>query len=117
MTASTDRDACIALFDPRRRREGAEAGKLVSLGYDFASRLVHPMATDGHEDFFNHQVATGPRFSGSTFSPAKTLLIATMAVQQGLTAIRFRWRRVVFDFLDKCDVAWVMAQRATASRS
>jgi hypothetical protein len=25
---------------------------LYQFGYDFASRLVHPMATDGHEDFY-----------------------------------------------------------------
>jgi len=82
--------------------KGLKLGILYRYGYDFASRLVHPMATDGHEDFFRiTKLQPAPDFPDQRSLLSNTLLIATMTVQEGLNASHFQWRRVVFDFLDE----------------
>jgi len=87
---------------PEDAAKGLQLGILYRYGYDFASRLVHPMATDGNEDFFRiTKLQPAPDFPDQRSLLSNTLLIATMAVQQGLNASHFRWRRVVFDFLDE----------------
>jgi hypothetical protein len=75
---------------------------LYRFGYDFASRLVHPMATDGHEDFYRiTKLDPAPDFPDQRSVLSNTLLVATMVVQEALNASSFRWRRVLFDFLDE----------------
>lgn len=87
---------------PEEAAKELKLGILYRFGYDFASRLVHPMATDGREDFFRiTKLQPAPKFPDQRSVLSNTLLIATMTVQQGLNASHFRWQRVVFDFLDE----------------
>ena len=87
---------------PEEAAQGLKLGILYRFGYDFASRLVHPMATDGHEDFFRiTKLQPAPDFPDQRSVLSNTLLIATMTVQEGLNASHFQWRRVIFDFLDE----------------
>jgi hypothetical protein len=74
---------------------------LYRFGYDFASRLVHPMATDGLEDFYRITMLDPLRTFPTSDRSANTLLIGTIIVQEALNASSFRWRRVLFDFLDE----------------
>jgi hypothetical protein len=87
---------------PEDAAKGLKLGILYRFGYDFASRLVHPMANDGNEDFYRiTKLKPAPDFPDQGLVLSNTLLIATMTVQEGLNASHFRWRRVVFDFLDE----------------
>jgi hypothetical protein len=87
---------------PEEAAKALKLGILYRFGYDFASRLVHPMATDGHEDFYRiTKLQPAPDFPDQRSVLSNMLLIATMTVHEGLNASHFRWRRVVFDFLDE----------------
>jgi hypothetical protein len=67
-------------------------------GYHFASTHVHPMATDGEDEFL--------MLSGS--APAielrevleNAILIHTMILQEGLNRSARLWMRVMYDFID-----------------
>jgi hypothetical protein len=73
-------------------------GFLYKYGYDFASQHVHPMADDGHEDFYN---ITGleprPDFPDWRSVLSNTALVATIIVQEALNASRLSWRKEAFD--------------------
>jgi len=74
---------------------------LYSLGYDFGSTHVHPMANDGEQDFFTiTKLEPAPEFSDQRSALSNTLLVGTMVVQQGLNASTLSWRALVYDFLD-----------------
>lgn len=74
---------------------------LYSLGYDYGSTHVHPMADDGNRDFF-----TITKLKPTTDLPdersvlSNTLLIGTMIVQNGLNASTLDWHSFFYDFLD-----------------
>jgi hypothetical protein len=75
---------------------------LYSYGYDYASTHVHPMADDGHRDFFTlTKLEPGPDFPDERAVLSNTLLIATLVVQHGLNASTLRWRAVVYDFYEQ----------------
>lgn len=70
-------------------------------GYDFASMHVHPMANDGHEDFYTiTKLQPSPVFPSSIVVIANSILISTMILQEALSYSSFRWRGVLWDFLD-----------------
>lgn len=81
---------------------------LYTYGYDQASAHVHPMASDGMEDFY---LLTGlipaPAFPDQSSVLRNTLLLDTMIVQDAMNASRMRWMQVVWDALD--DVRKFMA--------
>ena len=73
---------------------------LYKYGYDYASKLVHPMATDGEEDFYRET-----KLSGRDFFIDQRVIInnSCMAViiliNEGLSYSNLIWRRLTFDFL------------------
>jgi hypothetical protein len=70
-------------------------------GYDYGSMHIHPMANDGHEDFYRMTgLQPAPDFPQQTAVLANSLVIASMLVQQGLLASTMRWRTLIFDYLD-----------------
>ncbi len=75
---------------------------LYRYGYDFGSTHVHPMANDGAQDFF---IITGlkpaPEFPDQRSVLSNSILVGCMVVQEGLNRSSFRWRRIVYDFLDQ----------------
>lgn len=93
---------------PRWNRPKPEAvakdlgmGFLYRFGYDFASTHVHPMANDGHEDFYRITgLEPAPQFPDQRVVLVDTLLVATMVVQEGLNASALHWREVVYVFLE-----------------
>lgn len=78
---------------------------LYKYGYDYASTLVHPMATDGASDFeqLTKDIITVPPESLSVLQNA--MLAELMLIQMGLNASSLRWRTIIYDFLDHCSSA------------
>lgn len=78
-----------------------DMGFLYRFGYHYASMYVHPMATDGQDDYA--RLVAPPR-SLALPDPtviANTILVQSMLVQEGLNVSRLRWRAIVYDFLDQ----------------
>jgi hypothetical protein len=75
---------------------------LYKYGYDYASTLVHPMATDGANDFqqLMQVVKTIPQDSLSILQDAT--LAQLLLIQMGLNASSLQWRTIMYDFLDHC---------------
>ncbi|MCG2784602.1 MAG: DUF5677 domain-containing protein [Anaerolineae bacterium] len=75
---------------------------LYKYGYDYASTLVHPMATDGASDF--EQLSKGiiaiPRESLGVLQNA--VLAQLLLIQIGLNASDLQWRTIMYDFIDEC---------------
>jgi len=81
--------------------KGLDMSFLYRFGYDFASTYVHPMANDGHQDFYTiTKLEPAPDFPDHRSVLSNTLLVATMLVRQGLNASTLSWRALVHDFLD-----------------
>ena len=105
----TKRAQSLRAQPPKWRRPKAEEVArrlklhfLYRYGYDFGSTHVHPMANDGHQDFFS---ITGlqptPEFPDWRVVLSNTLLVSTMLVQTGMNASSLRWRAVAYNFLDE----------------
>lgn len=74
---------------------------LYKYGYDYGSRHVHPMANDGQQDFFTITgLKPAPNFPDQRSVLSNSLLVGSMIVQEGLNRSKFRWRSIVYDFLD-----------------
>jgi hypothetical protein len=75
---------------------------LYKYGYDYASTLVHPMATDGASDFkqLMEGVKTIPQDSFSILQD--TMVVLLLLIQMGLNASSLQWRTIMYDFLDHC---------------
>ncbi len=74
---------------------------LYRIGYDYASTHIHPMANDGHQDFFIiTKLEPAPEFPDQRSVLSNTLLVGTMIMQEGLNASTLSWRTLVYDFLD-----------------
>ncbi|MEW8372642.1 MAG: DUF5677 domain-containing protein [Candidatus Thiodiazotropha sp.] len=75
---------------------------LYKYGYDFASTHVHPMSNDGHQDFFTiTKLQPAPRFPSQVTVIHNTLLASTMILQDALNHSSFRWRRLLWDYIDQ----------------
>lgn len=94
---------------PRWKRPKAEAIAkdmdlmfLYKYGYDYASRLVHPMANDGEEDFFRQTnfIQEG-LFPDQRVVIHNSCLIVSLLIQEGLNNSNLLWRAVIYDFLGK----------------
>lgn len=91
-----------------RRPKAEEVAKSLDLtflykyGYDFASTHVHPMADDGHQDFHTlTKLEPTPRFPDQTSVLANSILVSTLILQEALNLSSFRWRRVLWDYLEQ----------------
>ena len=70
-------------------------------GYEFGSMHVHPMANDGQQDFFSiTKTEPHPNFPDQRAVVNNSLLTGCMVVQEALNQSSFRWRNVVYDFID-----------------
>ncbi len=87
---------------------------LYKYGYDYASTHVHPMATDGEQDFTS---ITGLRpsqaFPSQITVLSNSVLAVTLVLQDALNFSSFRWQRLLWAFceqmlslLDSGDVAY-----------
>ena len=75
---------------------------LYTLGYDYGSRHVHPMADDGIADFYSiTKLKPAPDFLGQEAVLLNSIIVATMIVQEGLNASHFHWRAIVYNFLSE----------------
>jgi hypothetical protein len=91
-----------------RRPKAKEVAKRMDLdflynyGYDYASRFVHPMATDGEDDF-GAMIKLEQRSElaeKGIVVLSNSVLIATMIFQDALNASSLSWMAVVFDAID-----------------
>jgi hypothetical protein len=78
---------------------------LYKYGYDYASTLVHPMATDGASDFeqLSKGIITIRRESLGLLHNA--LFAQLMLIQMGFNASDLQCRTIMYDFLDHCSSA------------
>jgi len=78
-----------------------ELGFLYRYGYDFASMHVHPMASDGEQDFFTiTRLEPSPRFPDQVSVLSNSILAATLILQAVLNQSSFKWRKVLWDYID-----------------
>jgi len=74
---------------------------LYTYSYDYASAHVHPMANDGSEDFFTiTKLEPRPDFPSHISVLHNSLLVGCLIVQEALNQSDFRWRSIIYDFLD-----------------
>lgn len=75
---------------------------LYNYGYDFASTHVHPMANDGQQDFFTiTKLKPAPKFPDQITVLSNSILASSLLLQEAMNQSSFRWRRVVWDYLDQ----------------
>jgi len=75
---------------------------LYKYGYDFASSHVHPMADDGHQDFYTlTRLEPTPRFPNQISVLSNSILASSVILQEALNLSSFRWRRVLWDYLEQ----------------
>ena len=75
---------------------------LYRFGYDYASAHVHPMANDGHRDFYRiTKLKPAPVVPDERVVLSNSLLVATVLVQTAMNASTLRWWNAVYDFLDE----------------
>jgi len=70
-------------------------------GYDYASKQVHPMATDGEDDYRRLVHKSWLKFDQRVVLN-NSLLIQTLLMQEGLNASKFQWRAIVYKFIEQC---------------
>ena len=74
---------------------------LYTFAYDFASTHVHPMANDGEQEFL---AMTGLEPIEAPFDNRvalhNSILVHTVLLQHALNSSTFRWRSLIFDFVD-----------------
>ena len=74
---------------------------LYTFGYDLASMHVHPMSNDGQQDYFT---VTGiePEVAFPTQIAVihNSILITTLIAQTVFNYSSFRWRSILWDFLE-----------------
>ncbi len=94
---------------PKWRRPKAEdAAKSMDLiflykyGYDFASTHVHPMANDGHRDFYTiTKLEPAPSFPDHISVLSNSILACSLLLQEAMNLSSFRWRRVLWDYVEQ----------------
>lgn len=74
---------------------------LYKYGYDYGSTHVHPMANDGEQDFYTiTKIEHSPKFPSQITVISNTILASTMILQDSLNHSSFRWRKILWDFID-----------------
>ena len=74
---------------------------LYKFGYDFASRFLHPLATDGRAEFeYITQLGNKGDCGDQRLLLHNAALTFTMLVQVGLNATELEWRTLIFDCVD-----------------
>ena len=74
---------------------------LYKYGYDYASTHIHPMANDGIEDFFRLlNLPEKNNFPDQTIVIHNSFIVTKLLVQEGLNDSSFKWRAIIYNFLD-----------------
>lgn len=74
---------------------------LYDAGYDYASGLVHPMSTDGYNDYLRLVAKVEMvKDEGKAILVGNSQLIVTMLLRQFLNQPEFNWRHVLYDLID-----------------
>ncbi len=75
-------------------------GFFYKYGYVYGSKHVHPMANDGHEDFYNiTKLEPRPDFPSQEVILHNTLLVILLLLQQSLNATTFKWLALVYNLI------------------
>ncbi len=88
--------------DPEKIAKDMNLYFLYNYGYHFASSHIHPMASDGAQDFIT---LTGLN-SKSNFPDPKyvlhnSIIIFCLIIREGLNGSCLSWRKIIFEFLDE----------------
>ena len=79
-----------------------DMGFLYTLGYDYGSTHIHPMAEDGESDY---ELLITPEMKREPLTDEtvlrNSLIIQTMLIREGMNGTTVQWRRIVYDFLDQ----------------
>ena len=87
--------------NPEEIMKNRGLGFLYTLGYDYGSMHVHPMADDGLEEFkllTNVEEVQSQEDQRSMIN--NSCLILSMIIQEGFNAGTLNWRKICYDFLD-----------------
>jgi len=75
---------------------------LYRFGYDYSSTQVHPMANDGEMEFF---LLTGLKSISPEMDQRvllnNSILIHSLLLQKALNVSTFRWRSLIYDFVEQ----------------
>lgn len=78
-----------------------ELAFLYRYGYDYASRLVHPMANDGLLDFNRLiGIADSSPDSGMRVLASNSCLVQSLLIQEGMTVSTLHWRALMYNFCE-----------------
>lgn len=89
---------------PKAEKVAKEMGLdfLYKFGYDLASMHVHPMSNDGQQDYFTVTgIAPAVTFPTQIAVIHNSILTTTMIAQNVFNYSSFRWRSVLWDFLEQ----------------
>ncbi|MEW6216203.1 MAG: DUF5677 domain-containing protein [Candidatus Bipolaricaulota bacterium] len=75
---------------------------LYHLGYAHASHHVHPMANDGEEDLQRITMLQKGSRCDQRSVLSNSILVQLLLTSKGLDSSSFKWRRLVYGFLDEC---------------
>ena len=74
---------------------------LYTFAYDFASTHVHPMANDGEQEFLAMTgLDPGEALLDNRVVLHNSVLVHTVLLQHALNSSTFRWRSLIYDFVD-----------------
>lgn len=81
--------------------KGLDMGFLYKYGYDYGSTHVHPMASDGLQDFFRFtKLEPGTDSSDQRAVLSNSFIATIVVIQRGLNYSNFQWIALLYDALD-----------------
>ncbi len=87
--------------DPEAVARNLDLKFLYDAGYDYASGLVHPMSTDGYNDYLRLMGRKNEiQDEGPAVLVENSQLVVLMHLQHFLNEPEFNWRHVVYDLVD-----------------
>ena len=106
--AQKERIKVLSISKPDWKRPKAEdvakdmgMSFIYKYGYDYASKLVHPLSDDGQQDFYR---ITGlkpkPKYPSNISVLSNTVLATTLIFQTAMNQSSFSWVRLLWDFID-----------------
>lgn len=84
--------------DPEQVARALGVSSLYKYGYDYASTYVHPMASDGQEDFYRITgLEPAPPFPDWTSVLCNSIIVATLILQEAMNASNVSWHVRAYD--------------------
>jgi len=79
---------------------------LYKYGYDYASKLVHPLSDDGLQDFYE---ITGleprPKYPSQISVLSNSILANTLVIQSAMNSCSLSWVKILWDLIDSFRLA------------